>query len=254
MTMTLRPLRLMAITFGLVCGFGELARAGGIIDTSSPFTLSIDNDPLGNNFTASIPYSTTPTTTDSGILQISELIDPVNASTVWIQFTLSTTTGAPLVGQPGSYWQSFIENITTTAPTTLTAFFTTFVQADGTVTPFPFDTGTIIPNNPIPGQVGPVLYGTASQGPLTSQYLYAEMYPFNQDPTDFGSPGGLPVPTTWIIGGEFQLTSVPEPAGSVLLLLGVVGAGGYTLRARVWAKSGRPGSTPHGGRDRRVLS
>src|SRR5512135_3580719 len=79
----------LGVASGLLCVLGGPARAAVILPGGT-FDVAISNDPSGGDFSQSgIPLSTSPTPIDNGLLTVSELIQPVNASTDWIQFTFS---------------------------------------------------------------------------------------------------------------------------------------------------------------------
>lgn len=213
--MLLRTSWLLGVASGLLCVLGGPARAGAILPGGT-FDVAITNDPSGGDFSQSgIPLSTNPTPIDNGLLTVSELIRPVNASTDWIQFTFSATNGRPLVGDPASNWQYEISNIQTTGPSIKLQQFNTFVDASGTATPFPFE-GNSTTTNPIPGQPSPVSLHTFSP-PSSFIGLDFIIDPFNSPPTNFGNGGSTP--TEFIAGAQFQLSgvsTVPEPATWVM--------------------------------------
>jgi hypothetical protein len=221
----------------VVCLFlassADQARAGLFVPGSS-FTVDVTNDPLGNNFSGTVPLTGGPTTIDHGLLTVSETITPVNASTAWIEFDFNAT-GNVLVGKPSNNWEIKVSNIQTTAPTTLTSFFG-FFDVNGVSTPFPFG-GTTITTNPLTG-VGNVYLGVVHPPYTysTSQSLFANIDPFNQGPTNFGTNSSN-TPSGFSIAGEYVLqpgvASVPEPSSLALCTVGLLSlAGGSWWRRK----------------------
>jgi hypothetical protein len=213
----------------LLCGVGR-ATAGPVFDTSIPFNVNVTNDPLGQNSPVNVvPLTGGPTLIDNGLLSVTEAITPVNATTAYIQFTLTTTgvtTVVPLAGNPGGFWQTLFSGFQSTSPASLRDVYFTFVDAAGNSTPYPFAGFTFEPNPTGGGQ-------TVADAPANTPFILVHsltisLGAFDEPPTNFENGG--PVPTTFILGGEYTLA--PEPATISLLGIGIVGMAGYGWRKR----------------------
>lgn len=212
----------------------EQARAGLFVPGSA-FTVDVTNDPFGNNFTGTVSLTGGPTTIDNGLLTVSETITPVNGSTAWIEFDFNATSKV-LAGTPQNNWEIKVSNIQTAEPTTLTSFFS-FFDVNGVSTAFPFGGHIVITTNPLTG-VGNVSLGVINP-PYTyskSQTLFADIDPFDQGPTNFGTDPSN-TPSGFSIAGEYVVepgfSAVPEPSSLALCTVGLISlAGGRSWRRK----------------------
>jgi hypothetical protein len=224
-----RLLFLVAASLLLLSEVGQ-AKAG-VFDTSVPFNVSLINDPAGNTvLTTGVPLNGGPTIIDNGLLSITESITPLDPTSAIIQFTLTTTSGSPLAGNPGGLWQTLISGFQTTGPASLMGpFYYTFVDANGVSDPILFPGYSLAPNPTDATQV--VAETIANNTPRIVHSLQLTSNQFDQPPT-FYENGGI-VPTTFVMGGEFVLApNAPEPASFSLLGIGIVGMAGYKWRRR----------------------
>jgi hypothetical protein len=195
-------------------------------------TVSVQDDPAGASFNGSVtPVLGSPVLFDNGRLQLTETIVPVNSSNAWAVFDVRTPGGQPLAANRNDHFNITISGIQT-QKATLAQFFTGF-DVNGTPDPFPFG-GTTFGPNPITGtgNVANGILNPSQYSYVTSQYLYADLNPYGQGPTNYnGTPGTTP--TGFTIGGRYllQASAVPEPGGLALAGLAVAG-----WAARAWRR------------------
>ena len=159
-------LRSILIAGLIVCALGASNAMAAPFQLGTPFNVSVIDDPAGlNSPTNTVLLGASPTAIDGGLLSVSQIISGNR-----IQFTVTTTSGGPLVGFSGGDWQINITGIQT-VPAALDQFWTTFVDASGNSHPFPFP-GTSTVTNPLDSTQS--VSGATSPGPLlTSQQLIA---------------------------------------------------------------------------------
>jgi hypothetical protein len=189
------------------------------------------NDPLGNNsLTNSAPLSGGPTLIDGGLMSVSESITPTGVNSAIIQFTFTTTGNAPLAGNPAAPWQISVSGFQTNGLGALQGpFYETFVDANGTSVPTLFAGYSLAPNPTDPSQL--VAETQANNTPRVVHGLTLGLGLFDQAPASYEN-GGI-VPTTFVMGGEFVLTPVPEPASLTTgLVMGMVGIAGMAWKRR----------------------
>jgi hypothetical protein len=225
--------RLFLLTaVSLLCLCAGRAGAGGmsVFNTSVPFNVSIMNDPAGNNsLTNSAPLNGGPTLIDGGLMSVSESITPTGANSAIIQFTFTTTGNAPLAGNPSGPWQIEVSGFQTNGSGALRGpFYETYVDANGTSVPYLFAGFSLAPNPTDPSQL--VAETQDSNTSRIVHFLTLTSNEFDQPPTNYEN-GGI-VPTTFVMGGEFVLTPVPEPASlRTFLVMGTVG-----IAASAWKR------------------
>jgi hypothetical protein len=228
----MRRLFLLTVV-SLLCLCAGRAGAGGssVFNTNVPFNASIMNDPAGNNsLINSAPLSGGPTLIDGGLMSVSEKIAPINATSAFIQFTFTTTGNAPLAGNPSGPWQISVGGFQTNGLAALQGpFYETYVDANGTSVPYLFAGFSLAPNPTDPSQT--VAEIQSSNTPRIVHFLTLTSNLFDQTPTNYEN-GGI-VPTTFVLGGEFVLTPVPEPTSlTAFLVMGTVGIAGATWNRR----------------------
>jgi hypothetical protein len=217
----------------LLCpGAGKVGAGGtSVFNTSVPFNASIMNDPAGNNsLTNPAPLNGGPTLIDGGLMSVSESITPIGANSAIVQFTFTTTGNAPLAGNPSGPWQIAVSGFQTNGLAALSGpFYETFVDANGTSVPTLFPGYSLAPNPTDPSQT--VAEIQANNTPRIVHSLALDLALFEQAPASYEN-GGI-MPTTFILGGQFVLTSVPEPASlTTFLVMGTVGIAGITWKRR----------------------
>lgn len=205
--------------------------AAGVFKTGVPFNVNITNDPAGNNSPSnSVPLNGGPTLIDGGLLSVTESITPTGPVSAIVQFTVTTTNNGPLAGNPSAFWQTAISGFQTNGLAALQGpFYYTFVDANGVSDPILFPGYSLAPNPTDPSQL--VAETQANNSPRIVHSLTLSVGIFDEPPTDYEN-GGI-VPTTFVMGGQFVLTSVPEPASlTTALVMGVVGIAGITWKRR----------------------
>jgi PEP-CTERM motif len=222
---------LTAVSLQCLCAGKAVAGGTSVFNTSVPFNVAIMNDPAGNNsLTNSAPLNGGPTLIDGGLLSVSESITPTGTNSAIIQFTFTTTGNAPLAGNPSAPWQLEVSGFQTNGPGALQGpFYETFVDASGTSVPTLFPGYSLAPNPTDPSQT--VAEIQASNTPRLVHSLTLSLGLFDQAPASYEN-GGI-VPTTFVLGGEFVLTPVPEPASlTSFLVMGIVGIASMTWKRR----------------------
>jgi hypothetical protein len=222
---------LTAVSLLCLCAGRAGAGSASVFNTSVPFNVSIMNDPAGNNsLTNSAPLNGGPTLIDGGLLSVTESITPTGANSAIIQFTFNTTGKAPLAGNPSAFWQVGISGFQTNGLAAFQGpFYETFVDANGTSVPTLFPGYSLAPNPTDPSQT--VAEIQASNTPRLVHFLTLALGLFDQAPASYEN-GGI-VPTTFVLGGEFVLTPVPEPASlTTFLVMGMVGIAGSAWKRR----------------------
>jgi hypothetical protein len=213
--------------------FARQAEAGStsVFNTSVPFNVAVMDDPAGNNsLTNSVPLSGGPTLIDGGLLSVSETITPTGAKSAIIQFTLSTTNNAPLAGNNSVFWQTAISGFQTNGLGAFHGpFYETFVDASGDSVPTLFPGYSLAPNPTDPSQL--VAETQANNTPRLVHSLTLGLGLFDQAPASYEN-GGI-VPTTFVLGGQFVLSPVPEPASlTSALVMGIAGIAGMVWKRR----------------------
>jgi hypothetical protein len=218
----------MAVSLLSLC----VGQAGaGVFNTSTPFNVSIINDPAGNSsLTNSVPLNGGPTLIDGGLLSVTESITPTGANSAIIQFTFTTTNNAPLAGNPSGLWQTLVSGFQTNGLGALRGpSYYTFVDANGVSDPILFSGYSLAPNPTDPSQL--VAETQANNSSRIDHSLAITSNVFDQPPTNYEN-GGI-VPTTFVLGGQFVLTPVPEPASlTTFLVMGIVGSAGIAWKRR----------------------
>jgi PEP-CTERM motif len=203
----------------------------GVFNTSAPFNVSILNDPAGNySPTNSASLNGGPTLIDGGLMTVSDSITPTGAKSAIIQFTFTSTGDAPLAGTPSGVWQISVSGFQTNGTAALHGpFYETFVSASGNSVPTLFPGYSLAPNPTDPSQV--VAETQANNTPRIVHSLTLTLGAFDEAPNNY-EMGGI-VPTTFVMGGQFVLTPVPEPASlTTFLVMGIVGSAGMAWKRR----------------------
>jgi hypothetical protein len=195
----------------------------GVFNTSTPFNVSSLNDPAGNySPTNAASLNGGPTLIDGGLMTVSETIAPTGATSAILQFTFTTTGNAPLAGTPSGAWQVSVSGFQTNGLAALNGpFYETFVDANGTSVPYLFSGYSLAPNPTDPSQL--VAESQASNTARLVHSLTLSLGAFDEAPTNYEN-GGI-VPTTFVMGGQFVLSPVPEPASlTSFLVMGIAGS------------------------------
>jgi hypothetical protein len=203
----------------------------GVFNTNVPFNVSILNDPAANySPTNSAPLNGGPTLIDGGLLSVSESLTPTGANSAIIQFTFTTTGNTPLAGSPSGLWQISVSGFQTNSTAALNGpFYETFVDANGVSDPILFPGYTLAANPTDPSQQVAEIQSSNTSRLVHS--LTLTVGAFDEPPTSYEN-GGI-VPTTFVMGGEFVLTPVPEPASlTTFLVMGIVGSAGIAWKRR----------------------
>jgi hypothetical protein len=226
-----RLLLLTAVSLLFLSARQTAAGSASVFNTSVPFNAAIMDDPAGNNsLINSAPLNGGPTLIDNGLLSVSETITPTAAKSAIVQFTLATTNSAPLAGNPSAFWQTAISGFQTNGPAALRGpLYYTFVDANGVSDPILFSGYSLAPNPTDPNQL--VAETMASNTSRIVHSLTIGVGIFDEPPTNYEN-GGI-VPTTFVLGGQFVLTPVPEPATlASCLVMGVAGIATITWKRR----------------------
>ncbi len=216
---------ILLMACGVLFTGSERARADLFLPSSS-VNFTGDDDPNGGSYNSTVSLSSllAGTTIDGGLLNASATITPVNSSSAWIQFNLTTVSGGQLAGSPGGSWD-FHVNFSAAAPAADPEFFLYFPTTSGGTTYFPFPGGTPV-TNPITGS-GTVLLGVNNPPYVysTSESLFANIGPFNESPTFFETGNPSQTPNGLSFAGLYVLQSppaVPEASSLVLLAIAAV--------------------------------
>ena len=96
---------ILLMACGVLFTGSERARADLFLPSSS-VNFTGDDDPNGGSYNSTVSLSSllAGTTIDGGLLNASATITPVNSSSAWIQFNLTTVSGGQLAGSPGGSW------------------------------------------------------------------------------------------------------------------------------------------------------
>src|SRR5262249_35567643 len=149
------------------------------------------------------PVLGSPVTFDNGRLTLTETIVPVSATSAWAVFDVRATGSLPLAGNRGSHFNIRISDIQTNLATPL-QFFVGF-DVNGTPDPFPFG-GFVLGPNPITGtgNVANKSLDPSEYSYMTSQFLFADINPYGQGPTNYNdTPANTP--TGFTIAGRYLL-------------------------------------------------
>jgi hypothetical protein len=210
------------------------ARAGWLV--GGTMTITVDNSPLGTNFTQGVTLGAGTTTLDKGELTLTQTLIPDGPGQEWLVLDFQATGSYLLAGNLGGPWE-----ISAVAPVSSPGLVT---QAflDWTTDGVWYDATRPILNIPvIPNPLGtdPAnVFGPTSQPPWQANVnfnLFADITPY-----DDISAGGLnPNAVNGFVMGGLLVSSVPEPSSVALAAIGGVVMIGVALRGHRKARAGR---------------
>jgi hypothetical protein len=214
------------------------ARAGWLV--GGTMKITVDNSPLGTNFTQDVTLAAGTTTLDKGELTLSQTLISAGPGKEWLVLDFQATGSHLLAGNPGNNWE-----ISAVAPVSSPGSVT---QAflDWTTEGVWYDARRPILNVPvIPNPLGtdPAnVFGPTTQPPWPANEsfnLFTRITPY-----DVISLGGLdPKAVNGYVMGGLLVSSVPEPSSVVLAATaGLVTIGvalGHRRKGQARSLSGR---------------
>lgn len=201
------------------------ARAGWLV--GSGLTVSVDDSPTGANISQPITLAPGLTVLGGGEMTVTQSIIPVSATSQWVTFDFESSTGGPLAGNLGGYWQVQLSGIQTSSPAYVTSLIGYWTNNEVATSPInPWSGFTTVETNPINPLLGPVyIFSIAPSGPgYTSSSWY-----FFATPYSAISEGGMnPATVNGFTMGLLEVDAVPEPSSLCLFasgagILGIIG-------------------------------
>jgi hypothetical protein len=211
----------VVVTSALLVSVAAGAQAS-IIPIGSSFTLVATNAP--DNYTANTTFGST-VLVDGGAAQLSMSQMATGPNSEWDIWTLTTTSGAPIAGNTGAYWDITMD-YQLSAKANFDAVLDQWLSNGVPITP----TGNIGSiccagsTNPVNGGGG--FYDSGFSAPLDAgtQSNWDQIY---VDPYDYVTSGGIPLDAngfTWALHFTLQTpVATPEPGGIALFATPLIG-------------------------------
>jgi len=215
-------------TFFWILAVSSNASAGFLV--GSTLAISVDDSPLGTNFTQNVTLAPGTTPLDQGELSLTQTLVPAGPNSQWLVLDFEATNGALLAGNLGGYWE-IQQTAQLASPGNWTGFFI-FWTVNGVATNpiYPFGGLTQIGSNPL--NASSPAYGAFFFDPNVSTSIRSFV---DVSPYSYISNGGMDPNAVNGFTMEMQATNaVPEPAALCLAGLGALMVGSRIGFARLW--------------------
>jgi len=200
-------------------------------------TVSVDDSPIGTNFSQTVTLGPGTTTLDQGEMTLTQSLAPSGPNAQWLVLDFEATGGRLLAGNLSGFW-SIGADAALSAPGGFTGVFG-YWSVDGAPTnPInPFGSGFlgVVETDPINPSISPV-FGSEFSGPIASGTTSISLPDLVLvSPYSHISAGGMDPNAVngFVIGIQVTNSSaVPEPSSLCLGAIGAVVAAGSALARR----------------------
>jgi len=220
------------LIFGWMLAVPPEASAGFRI--GGPLTVSIDDSPIGTNFSQTVTLSPGMTTLDQGEMTLTQSLFTTGPNTQWLVLDLEATGGRLLAGNLSGFW-SIGADTALSAPVGFTGFFGYWSVNGAPTNPInPFLGITNIYTDPINPSIG-LVYGSIFPQPIASGTTSLALPNLTYvTPYSAISEGGMNPNAVngFVTGLQVTNSSVPEPSSLCLGAIGAVVAAGAVLARR----------------------